>query len=306
MSFKYALVGDSLQWVGYNIFEDTDTVLRTVKEAGYDAIDLPGNPDSMDGADLKKRVADAGLTSPEVQGAWGYGHAGQVRNLAAIDDDIRAYGVQYARDCIDLCVDAGSTYFGVCAAQPAEPELPYPKDPISQLRDQFRKSLQEVCAYGKEKGIKIVMEPLNSYEAFPGVLTTLYEAKMYIDDLGVDNLGIQPDVFHMNIEEGSMQDAIRATSSHIWHFHLNETNHYTPGSGHADYKSIFRILKGIKYDGYLANYCPLTNQKIITFKDKSDRPDLLEVLSTMVKLQKSIEKAVDLSRERYEADEKRY
>ena len=56
----------------------------------------------------------------------------------------------------------------------------------------------------------------------------------------------------------------------------------------------------------MANYCPLTNQKIITFKDKSDRPDLLEVLSTMVKLQKSIEKAVELSRERYEADEKRY
>ena len=65
-------------------------------------------------------------------------------------------------------------------------------------------------------------------------------------------------------------------------------------------------MKGIGYDGYLANYCPLTKQEIITFGDKSNRPDLLEVLSTMVQLQKNLEKAVDLSRVRYEADERRY
>ena len=166
------------------------------------------------------------------------------------------------------------------------------------------------------------MEPLNSYEGFPGVLTTLYEALHYIEDLGLDNLGIQPDVFHMNLEEGSIPDALRAVAPYIWHFHLNETNHYSHGMGHADYKGIFRILKGIHYDGFLANYCPLTTQEIINAgakgqvygsageerggNDKSVRPDLLEVLSTMVQFQKNIEKAVDLSRVRYEADEQRY
>ena len=321
MAFKYALVADSLVWVGYNIFENTDEVLRAVKEAGYDGIDLPGSPSTMDGAEWKKRVADSGLVSPEVLGAWGYGHAGEVRNLASKEDDVRNYAVQYAKDCVDLAADAGASMVEVCAAQPAVPELPFPKDPIGLLRDRFRMSLKEICAHAKEKGINIVMEPLNSYEGFPGVLTTIYEAKMYIDDLGLDNLGIQPDVFHMNLEEGSIPDALRAVAPHIWHFHLNETNHYSHGMGHADYKAIFRILKGIHYDGFLANYCPLTTQEILAGAtgdvngtageersggDRSQRPDLVEALSTMVQFQKNIEKAVDLSRERYEADERRY
>ena len=322
MSFKYALVADSLAWVGYSIFENTDAVLGAVKEAGYDGIDLPGSPSTMDGAEWKKRVADAGLEVPEVLGAWGYGHAGEVRNLASKEDDVRRYAVQYALDTVDLAADAGARFVEVCAAQPAVPELPFPKDPISVLRENFRQSLREICAHAKERGIKIVMEPLNSYEGFPGVLTTLYEALHYIEDLGLDNLGIQPDVFHMNLEEGSIPDAVRAAAPYIWHFHLNETNHYSHGMGHADYKGIFRILKGIHYDGFLANYCPLTTQEIINAgatgqvygsageerggNDKSVRPDLLEVLSTMVQFQKNTEKAVDLSRVRYEADEQRY
>ena len=321
MSFKYALVADSLVWVGYSIFENADEVLKAVKEAGYDGIDLPGRPKEMDGAEWKKRVADAGLEVPEVLGAWGYGHAGEVRNLASKEDDVRRYAVQYALDTVDLAADCGARFVEVCAAQPAVPELPFPKDPIAVLRENFRQSLREICAHAKQRGIKIVMEPLNSYEGFPGVLTTLYEAKMYIDDLGLDNLGIQPDVFHMNLEEGSTPDALRAVAPHIWHFHLNETNHYSHGMGHADYKAIYRILKGIHYDGFLANYCPLTTQEIIAGAesevygsageqrsggDKSSRPDLLEVLSTMVQFQKNIEKAVDLSRERYEANERRY
>ena len=38
MPFKYALVADSLAWVGYSIFENTDAVLGAVKEAGYDGV----------------------------------------------------------------------------------------------------------------------------------------------------------------------------------------------------------------------------------------------------------------------------
>ena len=135
------------------------------------------------------------------------------------------------------------------------------------------------------------------------MLTTLYEAVNYVDELGLDNLGVQPDVYHMNIEEGSIPDALRYAGSRIKHFHLNETNHCQHGTGHADYREIFRILKGIGYDGYLCTYMPKTTQAILqsTPGGGGARPDLAEVLKGLLGFLRETERTVDQSRAFYEA-----
>ena len=321
MSFKFTLVCDTLPWVGYNVLEAPEEVLRAAKEAGYDGVDLPGDPTRMNGGEWKQRVADFGLDVPEVLAAWGYYHAGEERNLASSKPEVRRQALQYAKDTVDLAADIGARYIELCAAQPAVPELPFPREPIGILREIFRESIREVCKHAKDRGISIVLEPLNCYEGIPGVLTTVYEALNYIEELGLDNLGVQPDVFHMNIEEGSIPDALRAAAPHIRHIHLNETNHCQHGMGHADYKAIFRILKGIGYDGYLATYLPRTTQAILQSapgnvfggygqgRSKGDggvRPELVDVLKSMLGFLKGVERAVDLSREFYEVERQRY
>ena len=248
---------DTLPWVGYNVLEEPDVVLQAAAEAGYDGVDLPGDPPRVDAREWRRRVEQAGLAVPEVLAAWGYYHAGEERNLASSDPTTRARAVQYAKDTVDLASDLGASFTELCAAQPAVPQLPFPIEPVATLRDNFRQSIREICAHAAPRGITILLEPLNTYEGIPGVLTTLYEAVNYVDELGLENLGVQPDVYHMNIEEGSIPDALRYAGSRIRHFHLNETNHCQHGTGHADYQEIFRILKGIGYDGYLCTYiCP--------------------------------------------------
>ena len=314
MPFKYTLMSDTLPWVGYNVLEDYDVVLQAAVEAGYDAIDLPGNPEKMDGQQWRRRVEDAGLVVPEVLAAWGYYHAGEERNLASPDDKTRQRAVQYANDTVDLVADVGARYTQLCAAQPAVPELPFPLLPIAVLRENFRQSIREVCEHASRRGVTVLLEPLNCYEGIPGVLTTLYEAINYVDELGLDNLGVQPDVYHMNIEEGTIADALRAAGSRIKHFHLNETNHCHHGMGHADYGEIFRVLKGIDYDGYLATYMPRTTQEILhstpgnpfladgaPSNSATTRPDLVGVLSDILGFLKETERAIDQSREFYEA-----
>ena len=188
-------------------------------------------------------------------------------------------------------------------AQPAVPQLPFPVEPVAALRDNFRQSIREVCAHAAPRGITILLEPLNTYEGLPEVLTTLYQAVNYIDELGLDNLGVQPDVYHMNVEEGSIPDALRHAGPHIRHFHLNETNHCQHGTGHADYQEIFRILKGIGYDGYLSTYMPKTTQAILQGGPGKirDRPDLVEVLKGLLGFLREPERTVDQSRAFYEA-----
>ena len=71
MGFKYTVVTDTMFWIGYNVLETPQEVLEAVKEAGYDGIDLPGDPKRMDGKQWRKRVKDVGLDVPELLGAWG-------------------------------------------------------------------------------------------------------------------------------------------------------------------------------------------------------------------------------------------
>ena len=303
MAFKYSLQCDTLPWVGYNVLEEPDVVLGAAREAGYDGVDLPGDPQAVDAREWRARVEGAGLAVPEVLAAWGYYHAGEERNLASTDPAKRAHAVQYAKDTVDLAADLGASFTELCAAQPAVPQLPFPVEPVAALRDNFRQSIREVCAHAAPRGITILLEPLNTYEGLPEVLTTLYQAVNYIDELGMDNLGVQPDVYHMNVEEGSIPDALRHAGPHIRHFHLNETNHCQHGTGHADYQEIFRILKGIGYDGYLSTYMPKTTQAILQGGPGKirDRPDLVEVLKGLLGFLRETERTVDQSRAFYEA-----
>ena len=94
--------------------------------------------------------------------------------------------MQYAKDTVNLAADAGASFTELCAAQPAVPQLPFPLEPVETLRNNFRQSIREICEHAASHGITILLEPLNTYEGLPGVLTTIYEAVNYVDELGLD------------------------------------------------------------------------------------------------------------------------
>ena len=162
---------------------------------------------------------------------------------------------------------------------------------------------------------------MNCYEGLPGVLTTTIEAVNYIEELKIDNLGVQPDNYHMNVGEASIPQAVRTAGRHIKHYHFNETNHMAHGTGHANFRDIVRILKEIGYEAYLCFYLPQTSQQIFqstpgigTYGDSatktSDRggeeKSLLDYLSQPIRLLQEIERTVELERELYELDSTRY
>jgi len=195
--------------------------------------------------------------------------------------------------------------------QPPVYEYGFPKKPIQTLRANFISALKEIHAHAKDRGVTILLEPLNCYEAFPGVLTTLSHAVSIIEESGLDHIGIQPDIYHMNISEASMTDALRAAGKYIKHVHTNETNHYTIGTGHADYPAVIRALKAIGFDGYLAIYMPFVSQEVFGMGGgygaeagegsgaRAGKPDLKPHLETPIKYLKQIECVVEKEREIY-------
>jgi sugar phosphate isomerase/epimerase len=305
MGFKYSVVCDTLKWIGYDVLADPQEVLGAIKSAGYDGADLPGDLKRARAKSLKPMTDSLGLMVPEVLGAWAYFHAGENRDLAGLDEGARRTGIDYAKKAIDLAAELGAQFFQVCAAQPPVPQVPFPEAPIPTLRQNFVQACREICEHAAGRGITVLFEPLNLYEALPGVMTSIYDAIRVIDELGFDNLGIQPDVFHMNISEASIPDALRAAGKRIKVMHMNETNHYALGAGHADYRAIMRTLKEIGFDGWISVYMPLTSQATLELTsagygrsgNASDgqpaaRLDLRDTLAQPLRFLREIERSV--------------
>ena len=104
----------------------------------------------------------------------------------------------------------------------------------------------------------------------------------------------------MNISEASVTEALHAAGHRIGVVHMNETNHYRLGTGHADYSAIIRALKDIGFDGYVTVYAPAVSQEVFHKKDQAaDRPDLTTALFDQLQLLKQIESAIDAERSMY-------
>ncbi len=300
--FKYAAISGTFGRFGYDVLEAPEAALEAIRAAGYDGVDLPGDPQRIDVDALRKLIDSSGLEVNEVQAAWAFHHAGEDRDLAAGDEAGRRRGIEYGKQCVDLAADLGGRYVEICAPQTPVPQIPYPRMPLHTLRSNFLASAREITEYAAERDIGIVFEPLNRYESYPGVLTTVYDAINLINDLGLPNLGVQPDIYHMNVAEASITDALRAAGSHIRVMHMRETNDYFLGEGHADYHAIVKILKELDFQGYLSIYMPLTPPEL-SYRDPSVlKPDLLPVLERQLSFLKGIERAVDRQRSIYDVE----
>ncbi len=313
MGFKYTVVADTLAFLGYDLNENPREILEAVKAAGYDGVDVAGDRERIQSGELRKITDSLELEIPEVLGAWAYYHSGENRDLAGGDAEVRSRGIQYAKDSIELAVELGAQFFEVCAAQPPIPQIPFPDLSIKTLRSNFLEALKEICGYAEKRNIEVLFEPLNCYEGYPGVLTTLYEATNLIRDLGYANTGIQPDVFHMNISEGSIPDALREAGTLVKHFHMNETNRYSYGTGHGDHRAIIRTLKEIGFTGFIAIYLPLISQEVCRLGgyitsasaaggEIANKPDLNLILERQLQYLKQIESQVELQWATYEKD----
>ena len=108
--------------------------------------------------------------------------------------------------------------------------------------------LKRVGEHAESQSVHCAFEPVNHLEV--GFNHTVAEVKSVLSAVGSSFVHIMADTFHLNIEESSVEGAIRACGKDLSHFHLCETNRGTFGSGHLDFQMVFRTLDEMKYDSY--------------------------------------------------------
>ncbi len=119
-----------------------------------------------------------------------------------------------------------------------------------QAMDWLVEALQ-VCSQAAEPyGVRLALEPINRYET--SFINTVEQGMQLIERVGADNFGLLLDTFHMNIEEPHIEESIKNCGSRIFHFHVADSNRWSPGSGHLDFRSILVTLHSTGYRGFVS------------------------------------------------------
>ena len=100
--------------------------------------------------------------------------------------------------------------------------------------------LRPVADAAVQRGGIVVLEPVNHLQV--GFNHTAAEALAMIESVGSAGLSYMLDTIHLNIEERSILDTIRAHGRRIRHFHLCETNGGLYGTGNLDFPAVLRTL----------------------------------------------------------------
>lgn len=125
-----------------------------------------------------------------------------------------------------------------------------PNVPRDQALSWVSEALEQLAERAQGQGIPLLYEPLNRYET--NLFNRLSDTAEFLRSLRTENVKILADLFHMNIEESSIPEAIRATGALIGHVHFADSNRHAVGFGHTDIPPIATALHEIGYSGYLS------------------------------------------------------
>lgn len=138
------------------------------------------------------------------------------------------------------------------------------KLPASVSREQAQATLVVNLRFAADKlkaaGIKLLIEPINSYDIPGFFLNTTAQANAIIDEVGSDNLFIQYDIYHAQRMEGELAATMQKYLPRIAHIQLADNpGRNEPGTGEINYPYLFRHLEAIGYKGWIGcEYKPKT------------------------------------------------
>ncbi|MDM9646412.1 sugar phosphate isomerase/epimerase [Rhizobium sp. S163] len=121
--------------------------------------------------------------------------------------------------------------------------------PTQAEYDNLARALGAAARRAKSKGILLGIEAVNRYENH--LINTAEQAVALVERIGMDNMFVHLDTFHMNMEEKGAANGILAARDHLKYMHMSESDRGTPGAGNVPWDPIFVALSAIGFKGAL-------------------------------------------------------
>ncbi|WP_399696653.1 hydroxypyruvate isomerase [Xenophilus sp.] len=112
----------------------------------------------------------------------------------------------------------------------------------------------------EKAGLKLLVEPINTFDIPGFFLTRTDQALALLDEVGSDNLRIQYDIYHAQRMEGELGNTLGKHLARIGHIQLADNpGRGEPGTGEINYPWLFRHIDAIGYTGWIGcEYKPRT------------------------------------------------
>jgi len=223
-------------------WDDLAEGCRLAAELGFDAVEVfPPSPEALDVGELRRLLEQHRLALAAV--GTGAGWVRQKLTLTSGDSMVRERAVAFVRSIIDRAGSLGAPAI-IGSMQGRWGDSVDRSAALAYLAQ----GLNTLGEHARQYGVPLIYEPLNRYET--NMANTVEDGVRLLRSLSTTNVVLLADLFHMNIEEANLADAIRAGRGHIGHVHFVDSNRRPAGNGHLDYGPISAALRDIGYDGY--------------------------------------------------------
>ena len=225
-------------------WDNMESGFAAAHRLGFDGVEIfPGAADDLNAHELRERLRRHQLSLA----AMGTGAGWVKRKLRLTDPDaaIRREARQFIGAIIDLAGSMGAP--AIIGSMQGRWEGAVSR---AQALDWLREGLEELGARASTLGVPLLYEPLNRYET--NLFHRVQDASEFLAPLRAQNIRLLCDLFHMNIEEASIHEALKQGGARIGHLHFADTNRRAIGFGHLDVAPIAQALREINYTGFIS------------------------------------------------------
>jgi len=225
------------------VFRGFEASIHKAAQMGYEGVELAlKHPDKVDAEQLavwlsRARMEVSCISTGQVYAALGL-------SFTDADPARRAELQRIYTKLIDLASEFGQMVnIGRIRGQIGAKS----RDEAEEL---FIEMARELCAYGAARGVTLLLEPANRYEL--DFVNNVEEGVALLDKVGMENLRLMPDLFHMNIEDITIAGELAKYKDQMAYIHFADSNRRAPGQGHIDFEGILDTLRRVGYDGWIA------------------------------------------------------
>lgn len=234
---------DSYIWTERFLNKDL-WIIPKAKELGFEVIDLAiGHPFEFPVQAVLEEKDRAGIQCVTTT------TLGVDTDLISPDPAIRQRGIEHMKKMVDINrilgskILAGVIYagWGCLSGKPR----------TEQEWEWSVNAMREITQYAADNwdGI-LAVECVNRFETH--FLNIAADGVQYCKDVGMPNIKVHLDCFHMIREEKSFAGAVKTCGKeYLGYVHVNENDRGIPGTGLVPFEEFFRALKEIGYDGPL-------------------------------------------------------
>ncbi len=132
-----------------------------------------------------------------------------------------------------------------------------PGEDPADVRNRVADALSRVVSLAEDAGVTLMVEPMNLRVDHPGYsLPTSADVVAVCTQVGSDALGVNWDLYHLQISEGDLSGHVAEHRSHVAYLQVaDHPGRHEPGTGEIDYRFLLPFIRRLGYDGPIGLEC---------------------------------------------------